>query len=92
MKITAIETFVVDTGFTPRRPWLFSAVRTDAGLTGYGEFGCDGITRGLTGLVQDLGSRLIGLDPTAPDAHATTLYRFARQAAYGATQMAIAGI
>jgi len=34
MKITGIETFVVDTGFTPRRPWLFSAVRTDAGLTG----------------------------------------------------------
>jgi len=44
MKITGIETFVVDTGFTPRRPWLFSAVRTDAGLTAYGEFGCDGLT------------------------------------------------
>ena len=28
MKITGIETFVVDTGFTPRRPWLFSAVLT----------------------------------------------------------------
>ena len=92
MKITGIETFVVDTGFTPRRPWLFSAVRTDAGLTGYGEFGCDGITRGLVGLVQDLGGRLIGLNPTSADAHATNLYRFARQAAYGATQMAIAGI
>jgi hypothetical protein len=31
MKITAIETFVVNTGFTPSRPWLFCAVRTDDG-------------------------------------------------------------
>jgi L-alanine-DL-glutamate epimerase-like enolase superfamily enzyme len=37
MKITGIETFVVDTGFSPRRPWLFSAARTDAGLSGYGD-------------------------------------------------------
>jgi L-alanine-DL-glutamate epimerase-like enolase superfamily enzyme len=62
MKITGIETFVLDTGFTRRRPWLFSAIRTDAGLTGYGEFGCDGITRGLVGLVDDLGGRLLGKD------------------------------
>src|SRR5437762_3104475 len=47
MKITAIETFVVNTGFKPPRPWLFCAVRTDDGLTGYSEFGSDGITRGL---------------------------------------------
>jgi len=52
MKITAIETFAVSNGFTPPRPWLFCAVRTDAGLTGYSEFGSDGITRGLLGLVQ----------------------------------------
>jgi L-alanine-DL-glutamate epimerase-like enolase superfamily enzyme len=92
MKITGIETFVVDTGFTPRRPWLFSAIRTDAGLTGYGEFGSDGITRGLVGLVQDLGGRLIGKDPSAVDKHTLDLYRAVRQAPYGATQMAIAGI
>ena len=34
MKITGIETFVVDAGW---RPWQFVAVRTDAGITGYGE-------------------------------------------------------
>jgi len=34
MKITAIETFVVNTGFKPPRPWLFCAVHTDDGLTG----------------------------------------------------------
>ena len=28
MKITAIETFAVNTGFKPPRPWLFCAIRT----------------------------------------------------------------
>jgi L-alanine-DL-glutamate epimerase-like enolase superfamily enzyme len=92
MKITAIETFVVNTGFKPPRPWLFCAVRTDDGVTGYSEFGSDGITRGLVGLVQDLGARLVGQDPTAVEKHYVDMYRAARQAAYGATQMAIAGI
>jgi L-alanine-DL-glutamate epimerase-like enolase superfamily enzyme len=41
MKITAIETFAVNTGFKPPRPWLFCAIRTDDGLTGYSEFGSD---------------------------------------------------
>ena len=92
MKITGIETFAVDNGFTPARPWLFCAIRTDAGLTGYSEFGSDGITHGLIGLVADLGKRLIGRDPTSPDKHALDLYRAVRQAPYGATQQAIAGI
>src|SRR5882672_5595937 len=92
MKITGIETFVVSNGFTPPRPWHFCAIRTDAGLTGYSEFGSDGITRGLVGLVQDLGQRLIGKDPTAVEKHYLDLYRAVRQAPYGATQQAIAGI
>jgi galactonate dehydratase len=92
MKITAIETFAVNTGFKPPRPWLFCAIRTDEGLTGYSEFGSEGITRGLVGLVQDLGGRLIGKDPTAVEKHYVDLYRATRQAPYGATQQAIAGI
>jgi len=92
MKITGIETFVVSNGFTPPRPWHFCAIRTDAGLTGYSEFGSDGITRGLVGLVQDLGQRLIGKDPTAVEKHYVDLYRAVRQAPYGATQQAIAGL
>ena len=92
MKITGIETFVVSNGFTPPRPWHFCAIRTDAGLTGYSEFGSDGITHGLVGLVQDLGHRLIGKDPTAVEKHYLDLYRAVRQAPYGATQQAIAGI
>jgi hypothetical protein len=30
MKITASETFVVNTGFKPHRPWHFCAIRTKA--------------------------------------------------------------
>ena len=57
MKITGIETFVVSNGFTPPRPWCFCAVRTDAGLTGYSEFGSDGITRGLVERATDKADR-----------------------------------
>jgi L-alanine-DL-glutamate epimerase-like enolase superfamily enzyme len=92
MRITAIETFVVNTGFKPPRPWHFCAVRTDEGLTGYSEFGSEGITRGLVGLVQDFGARLIGKDPTAVERHYLDMYRAVRQASYGATQQAMAGI
>jgi L-alanine-DL-glutamate epimerase-like enolase superfamily enzyme len=92
MKITEIETFVVNTGFKPPRPWHFCAIRTDEGLTGYSEFGSEGLTRGLVGLVQDLGARLIGKDPSAVEKHYLDMYRAVRQAPYGATQQAIAGI
>jgi hypothetical protein len=37
VKVTHIETFAVDTGFKPPRPWLFCAIRTDEGVTGYSE-------------------------------------------------------
>lgn len=57
MKITDVATFVVNTGFKPWRPWLFCAVRTDAGLTDYSEFDCNGgVTRGLI-------EPLVGEDP-----------------------------
>ncbi|MQG03619.1 MAG: mandelate racemase/muconate lactonizing enzyme family protein, partial [SAR202 cluster bacterium] len=62
MKITDIDIFVVDGG---RRPWLFSAVRTDAGITGYGEFGSGNVAHSLVGLIKDIKPLLIGKDPTA---------------------------
>ncbi|MBM3959393.1 MAG: mandelate racemase/muconate lactonizing enzyme family protein [SAR202 cluster bacterium] len=92
MKITKIETITVSNGFTPARPWLFCAIRTDEGLTGYSEFGSDHITHGLIGLVQDLSGLLIGQDPTSVEKHYMNMYRQTRQAPYGATQQAIAGI
>ena len=60
MKITDVEIFVVDGG---RRPWLFSAIRTDEGITGYGEFGSGVAAHSLVGLVEDLKPMIIGQDP-----------------------------
>ncbi len=92
MKITKIETFLVESGFKPSRAWNFCAIRTDEGITGYSEFGTSGISRGLAGLVQDLAPSLIGKDPTSVEKLYTDMYRLTRAAPYGATQHAIAGI
>ncbi len=89
MKITGVETFVVDGG---ARPWLFCAIRTDAGITGYGEFGGSGVTHGLVGLIRDMSSWLIGRDPGPIEKIYFDLYRGLRSAPYGATAWAIAGI
>ncbi len=51
MKVTSIETFVVK-GLT--RPWLFCAIHTDEGITGYSEFGQGQMANGMCGLVEDL--------------------------------------
>ena len=89
MKITDIDIFVVDGG---RRPWLFSAVRTDAGITGYGEFGSGNVAHSLVGLVKDIKPLLIGKDPTAVEKIYFDLYRHLRQAPGGIAQMGIAGV
>ena len=90
MKITSIETFPVRT--IGDGAWMFCAVRTDNGLTGYGEFGTGLFKRGLPGLVQDLGRTLIGKDPRSVDKHFMDMYRLTRSSSGGATAMAIAGI
>ena len=89
MKITDIDIFVVDGG---RRPWLFSAVRTDAGITGYGEFGSSNVAHSLVGLIKDIKPLLIGKDPTAVEKIYFDLYRHLRQAPGGIAQMGIAGV
>lgn len=89
MKITDIEVFVVNGG---RRPWLFSAIRTDAGITGYGEFGSGTVALALVGLIEDIKPLLIGRDPTAVEKIYFDLYRHLRQAPGGIAQMGIAGI
>ena len=48
-KITDIETFAVDGG---GGAWLFCAVRTDEGITGWGEFGMGAYPQALLGLVR----------------------------------------
>ena len=90
MKITAIENFAVRG--LGRNPWLFCAIRTDEGITGYSEYGEGALTRGLPGLVEDLGESLIGQDPLPVDKLYMDMYRRTRSASGGATAMAIAGI
>ena len=90
MKITNIETFPVKT--IGNGAWMFCAIRTDNGLTGYGEFGTGLFKRGLPALVMDIGETLIGKDPRAVDKHFMDMYRLTRSASGGATAMAIAGI
>jgi L-alanine-DL-glutamate epimerase-like enolase superfamily enzyme len=89
MKITGIDTFAVDGG---ARPWHFVAIRTDEGVTGYGEFGESGVTHGIQGLVRDMSTWLIGKDPGPVERLYFDLYRAYRGTPYGVTAWAIAGI
>lgn len=60
MRITAVETVVVDAG---RCPWNFVLVRTDEGLTGVGEATLEGRAESVSAAVRDLSRRLVGEDP-----------------------------
>ena len=64
MKITSVETFVVK---ALAGPWVFCAVRTDEGITGYSEMGSGPYPRGLVGIVQDLAELVVGKDPSGVD-------------------------
>jgi L-alanine-DL-glutamate epimerase-like enolase superfamily enzyme len=89
VKITEIETFVVDAGW---RPWQFVAVRTDAGITGYGECSDGRNPYGVVGAIRDFEPVLVGRDPRPVEARYWDLYRMSRQSAGGIAAKAIAGI
>ena len=89
MKITEIETFVVDAGW---RPWQFVAVRTDEGVTGYGEMSDGRNPYGIVGTINDMEPILIGSDPLAVEARYWDMYRLARQSPGGIAAKAIAGV
>jgi galactonate dehydratase len=89
MKISAIETFVVDAGW---RPWQFVAVRTDDGITGYGECSDGRNPYGVVSTVQELGVTLIGKDPRPIEMRYQDLYRMTRQSPGGIAAKAIAGV
>ena len=89
MQITDIETFVVDAGW---RPWQFCAVRTDAGITGYGEMSDGRNPYGIVGTVEDFKPILLGQDPCAVEARYWDMYRMARQSPGGIAAKAIAGV
>ena len=89
MKITGIDTFVVDAGW---RPWQFTAVRTDEGITGYGEMSDGRNPYGIVNTVIDFEPILMGQDPLAVEQRYWDLYRMARQSPGGIAAKAIAGI
>ena len=62
MKITDIETFIVDAGW---RPWIFVKMMTNEGITGYGECSDGRSPQGVKGTIEDLKPLLIGQDPRA---------------------------
>ena len=89
MKITGIDTFVVDAGW---RPWLFVAVRTDEGLTGYGECSDGKMPYSVAGTVKEFEAILLDQDPIPAQARYWDMYRLARQSPGGIAAKAIAGI
>ena len=89
MKISAIETFLVDAGW---RSWTFVKVETDAGVTGYGECSDDKNPRGVIGTIRDLQPRLVGEDPRPYEMRYWDMTRGTRQSPGGIAAKAIAGI
>lgn len=89
MKITNIETFVVDAGW---RPWIFTKVETDTGITGYGECSDGRNPNGVVGTIKDLTPLLIGKDPCAYEMRFWDMIRGSRQSPGGIAAKAIAGI
>ncbi|MXW54918.1 MAG: mandelate racemase/muconate lactonizing enzyme family protein [Gammaproteobacteria bacterium] len=89
MKITHIDTFVVDAGW---RPWQFVAVRTDEGITGYGECSDGRMPYSIVGTAKEFEAILKNQDPCAVEARYWDMYRMARQSPGGIAAKAIAGI
>ena len=89
MKITNIETFIVDAGW---RPWTFVKVETDEGVTGYGECSDGRNPNGVVGTIKDFTTLMIGRDPRAYEMRFWDMIRGSRQSPGGIAAKAIAGI
>lgn len=63
MRVQAVDTFVV----APQ--WLFVRVRTDDGLTGWGEAGIQIHARSVEAAIQHLSEHILGEDPLRVEAH-----------------------
>ena len=89
MKITNIETFIVDAGW---RPWTFVKVETDESITGYGECSDGRNPNGVVGTIKDFTPLLIGRDPRPYEMRFWDMIRGSRQSPGGIAAKAIAGI
>ena len=72
MKITSVDTFVCP----PQ--WTFVRIRTDEGVTGWGEAGMQFRARAVEAAVHDLRGYLVGEDPTRIEAH----WQFIRRSSF----------
>ena len=89
MKITNVETIIVDAGW---RPWTFVKIETDAGVTGWGECSDGRSPHGVAGTIEDLKPLLLGADPRAYEMRFWDMIRATRQSPGGIAAKAIAGI
>ncbi|MGH2544622.1 MAG: mandelate racemase/muconate lactonizing enzyme family protein, partial [Ardenticatenaceae bacterium] len=89
MKITNIETFIVDAGW---RPWTFVKVETDEGITGWGDCSDGRSPQGVAGTIADLKTILLGKDPRQFETRFWDMIRGTRQSPGGIAAKAIAGL
>jgi galactonate dehydratase len=89
LKIERIETLQADAG---GRTFDYLKVTADNGLVGWSEYNESFGGAGLPGVIDRLGSHLIGKDPRRYEAHVALLQALRRQAAGGLVQQAIAAI
>jgi galactonate dehydratase len=89
MKITKLETFVVDGGW---RAWTYVKVETDEGITGWGECSDTRVPHAVCGAVLDFATLLVGQDPRAYEARFNDMSRLTRSSSGGIAARAMAGI
>lgn len=89
MKITGIETLLVDGGWDV---WGFLKLTTDDGIVGWSEFSVARSRRGLNLLIADMEEMVIGLDPTQPSLVVAHLLAMLRTPPEGLRSMAIGAI
>ena len=89
MKISKLETFVIDGGW---RAWTYVKVETDEGITGWGECSDTRVPNAVCGVVRDLNPVLVGQDPRAYEARFIDMMRNTRSSPGGIAARAIAGI
>ncbi|GIT18511.1 MAG: hypothetical protein CM1200mP39_13170 [Dehalococcoidia bacterium] len=65
MKITGVETFIVDGVF---RPWTFVKIETDSGIVGWGDCTEWQAAYSVAATVGQIGENMIGKDPMASEA------------------------
>src|SRR5258707_14400592 len=86
MRIAKIEDLHCNAGW---RDFSFLKITTDDGLIGWSEFMENFGAEGLSTVIQQLGQRLIGMDPRPVEKITAFLHGLTRQTPYGINQQAI---